>query len=109
MLDYDKKDVGKKIKRFRKLRGLTQAELAEKIGISEKHVSKIEMGIYVPTLVNFINILAVLNISLEDIGIIINNDKSKLYTDFITLISDLSDKELQCCYDIVKTIKSLSN
>lgn len=109
MLEYDKKAVGKKIKTFRKLRGFTQADLAEKIGISEKHVSKIEMGIYVPTLINFINILDVLNISLEDVGIVINSDKSQLYNNFISLISDSTDIELKCYYNIIKSVKDLKD
>lgn len=40
MIFDDKYFIGRKIKSFRKKRGLTQAELAEKIDLSEKHISK---------------------------------------------------------------------
>ena len=43
MIFDDKYFIGRKIKSFRKKRGLTQAELAEKIDLSEKHISKISV------------------------------------------------------------------
>ena len=46
MIFDDKYFIGRKIKSFRKKRGLTQAELAEKIDLSEKHISKIEASIH---------------------------------------------------------------
>ncbi len=49
MIFDDKYFIGRKIKSFRKKRGLTQAELAEKIDLSEKHISKIEASIHVPS------------------------------------------------------------
>lgn len=36
------KEIGRRISFYRKLRGLTQQELADKIGISKSHLSKIE-------------------------------------------------------------------
>lgn len=53
MIFDDKYFIGRKIKSFRKKRGLTQAELAEKIDLSEKHISKIEASIHVPSLSAF--------------------------------------------------------
>lgn len=40
---------GIKIRQRRKTLGLTQEQLAEKIGIDNKHLSKIENGIHLPT------------------------------------------------------------
>ena len=45
----DKKILGKKIKQLRKSKGLTQEQLAEKLGIDNKHLSKIEKGDHMPT------------------------------------------------------------
>ena len=44
MFYCDKKFIGNVIKTFRKKSKIKQSELAEKIGISEKHLSKIETG-----------------------------------------------------------------
>lgn len=43
-MDFDKKYIAKILQNARKEKGLKQSQLAEKIGISEKHLSKIETG-----------------------------------------------------------------
>jgi len=40
-----------KIKQLREERGMTQAELADKVGIHPMYVSRIERGVQVPSLV----------------------------------------------------------
>ena len=62
MVFCDKEFIGNKIKEFRKKAKLTQAQLAEKIGLSETHMSKIETGTNTPTLENFLRIAEVLNL-----------------------------------------------
>ena len=42
-------DLGLKIRQLRKSKGLTQEQLAEKIGIDNKHLSRIEKGKHMPT------------------------------------------------------------
>lgn len=44
------KTLGKKIKRLRGKTDLTQAELAEKVGISTTYMGNIEQGLYAPSL-----------------------------------------------------------
>ncbi len=41
--------LGNKIRQLRKSRGLTQEQLAEQIGIDNKHLSRIEKGRHMPT------------------------------------------------------------
>lgn len=48
MMYYSNLELGKKIKELRKSKGLTQEELAEKIGIDDKHLSRIEKGYHSP-------------------------------------------------------------
>jgi len=43
-MGLDKVACGKRIKELRIQHGLTQSQLAEKLGIFEKHVSKLELG-----------------------------------------------------------------
>lgn len=45
---YEKryKKIGAKILYFRKIRGLTQEQLAEKVGITAKYLSRVETGSY---------------------------------------------------------------
>ncbi len=42
-------NLGDKIRKMRKARGLTQEKLAELIGIDNKHLSRIEIGKHMPT------------------------------------------------------------
>ena len=44
-----KNSFGQKLKQVRKAKHLTQEALAELAGINEKHISKIETGVYFPT------------------------------------------------------------
>ena len=57
MFLYDDKEfVGKKIKQLRTNAGLSQAELSEKIGMTEKNLSNIERGLQYPALNSFLNV-----------------------------------------------------
>ena len=96
MLLNDKKIIGQKIKSYRKKRGYTQAELAEKITISEKHLSKIETGLHFPSISAFWNACEVLDIPLSDFGINIDTStENELREDFIRKIYLLNDSELE--------------
>ena len=52
MFLIDKQNIGLVIKNARKKAGLKQYEVAEKAGFTEKHLSRIENGKYLPTLSN---------------------------------------------------------
>lgn len=66
MSNVNKVYVGKIIRLKRKNLGLKQSELAEIIGISEKHLSKIETGKNFPALDNFFKMTEILKLSLND-------------------------------------------
>ena len=53
--------LGTRIKEFRKARGLSQEQLAEIIGIEQKHVSRLEVGKSYPTIDRLEKIAAALN------------------------------------------------
>ena len=42
--DIDYKEVGKRIRNFREVRGLTRAVLAQRLGMSEQHLEDVEAG-----------------------------------------------------------------
>ncbi len=65
MIYCDKEYIAKVIKNARRQKGLKQSELAEKIGLSEKHLSKIETGKNYPSLDNFFKILQILEMPLS--------------------------------------------
>ncbi len=70
---------GQKLKQIRKAKNLTQAQLAELAGANEKHISKIETGVYFPTYTTLTKILKALNLSIEDVGLNLENIQSNRY------------------------------
>ena len=69
MIYDDKKFIGKVIKNARKKARLSQAELSEKIEMSDKNLGNIENGKQFPQVNNFLKTIEVLNLSLEDFGV----------------------------------------
>lgn len=102
----DKKDIGKQLKHFRKIAGLTQEALAERVNIHEKQISRIESGLHFPTFDNFIKILEVLNIEMKDF----KSDKtlmtiSKTKDKLIQIINSSDEKELKLYLSIIQNIQ----
>ena len=62
-----KKELGEKIKRIRKQRGLTQNQLAELIDISPRNLSNIELGLSFVKSETLDKIIESLNISTEEL------------------------------------------
>lgn len=62
----NKKILGEKIKKIRKLKTLTQAELAEAVSLNVKQISRIEAGLNYPTYTSFARLIDVLNIDIND-------------------------------------------
>ena len=101
----DKKFIGEKIKQFRKKSNLSQAELAEKVGLSDKHIGRIEAGKYLPGFGNFLNILEVLNIDISEFGFSLNKIEDNNKKEFFKLIYSSTDKEINLYLQVIKTLK----
>ena len=65
ILDYYK--IGQMIRKLRKAHGLSQEELAEKVGISTTHMSHIETGNTKLSLPVFLDIAAALEVRTDDL------------------------------------------
>lgn len=57
-----KKLLGKRIRELRKARGITQEELAEKLGIGTPNISYIENGKFAPSIENFEKLVAIFEV-----------------------------------------------
>lgn len=103
----DKKDrdktIGLKIREQRKRLRMTQSQLAKKVGIHEKQLSRVETGHNFPTLENFFKILEVLDLKLSDFDEL--NTYSKIRDDIIAILKKMSDKELKIYLDIITVVK----
>ncbi len=102
-----KKEIGEKIKRLRKRRGITQESLAEMIDISSRNLSNIELGVSFPKPETLEKILTTLNSTTQEL---FTNNHIKTNEDLINEISSLIDlvkndnKTLEKIYKITKSL-----
>lgn len=102
-----KKELGEKIKRIRKQRGLTQNQLAELVDISPRNLSNIELGINFVKSETLDKIIESLNISTEEL--FANNHiktKNELICEIDKFINKAKNdtKTLEKIYKILKCL-----
>ncbi len=90
-----KEKIGEKIKKVRMLRGITQHDLAEKVGLTEKQISKIETGVHYPKFQNFIKILEVLGISMRDFDGDASNETNVIVKNINKILFKANTEELK--------------
>ena len=103
----DKYFIGKKIKEYRKKNSLTQEMLAEAVGLSDKHIGRIEAGKYVPNCINFMNILKVLKLDINEFGIDIKESENEKRDALLELIFLSTNDELDKILKITKIVKGI--
>ena len=101
--DIKDQGIGAFLRDQRKRKKYTQEHVAEAVGLSDKHYSRIEAGRYVPNLMNFLNILEVLDLNLEDFTA--NKlAQRKAERDIMHLLEDAKDEDLEICLNIIKLV-----
>lgn len=105
MVNIDKKYIAQIIQESRRKSGLKQSELAEKIDLSEKHLSKIERGNNYPSLDTFLKIVDVLGLSLGNFGFTTTNSSYSNRVNLHKIIDNSSDKQIDAYTDIITTIQ----
>lgn len=96
---------GKKLKYLRTLKGFTQAQLAELAGLHEKHISKLEIGVYQPSYETQHKILKVLGASSNNIDTFINevsDNDNPFFIKSIQILNNASDSEIEFYYGLLK-------
>ena len=81
-LDY--KAIGQRIRKFRKLKNLSQEQMAEKINISTTHMSHIETGSTKLSLPVLVEIAEVLNVKTDNL--LSDENDNKNYSETIRLL-----------------------
>lgn len=59
--------LGNRLKEFRTARGLTQAELAARIGVSRKTINTVENSVFVPSTILALSLARALDTSVEEL------------------------------------------
>lgn len=104
-MDFTKEYIAKIIKNARKKLGFKQSELAEKVGISEKHLSKIETGKNYPALDNFFKIAEILHLSSKDFWMNEDSHISKSKNNLLQILNTSSEKELDIYIDVINSLR----
>ena len=97
------KEIGTRIRKYRKLKNISQEELAEKIDISTTHMSHIETGSTKLSLQVLVDIAQILEVSTDAL---IFEKTSKLKIQKIErILSDCNENEIAFITKIVETSK----
>lgn len=98
-------NIGLNIKEKRKNKGFTQAELASKINVDPKYISRIETGISTPSLAVIIKISQILNIEITELFEIDTKEKKdKVIALINSKLLNANIKELKTINKIVSLI-----
>lgn len=107
MIYNDKKFIGSILKQARIKAQLSQCQLTEKIGLSEKHISNIEQGLNFPALDTFFKLCEVLNLSLDDFGLQIESKNNEEKEKILNKIYTASNKDLVTYNTLISTFDSI--
>ena len=77
-MSVDYKEIGKRVTKIRKQRGLTQEKLSEKCDLSPQYISNIERSISIPSTETLLRICEVLEVTPDAIllGVIRHEDET---------------------------------
>ena len=104
-LDYE--SIGKRIKRYRMDKKMSQEDLANKIGTVYKHVSNIETGAKGPSLEMLVMIANALDISADDLLFDqLKHPSSPVGTELYDLLLDCNNDEKAILTKSVKFLKA---
>ena len=99
------KSVGKRIREYRNLKGKTQQEVADALGISFNYVSAIERGVNSPSLSKLVGIMNYLECSADDLFIdVVDKSYEKKYSELIGDLSELPIEEQARIYEVINTL-----
>lgn len=96
--------LGKKIREYRKRSNLTQFQLAERLGIDDKHLSRIELGKNMPQANTIVKLAEVFRIDIKDLFEFSHLKSSdEVRKDLDNILKTLSDEQIILIYKYVKS------
>jgi len=106
MMELDDKAIGKRIKIARIRVGLTQENVADRIGITPQHVSNIETGNSSVSLTTLVAIANLLNVTMDELLCdTLRKSKDVFCREADEVLRDCSEYEVRVLVDILKAAK----
>ncbi len=100
------KNLGSLLRGKRKELNLTQSEVAEEIGLSTQHYSRIERGEYTPGLQTFINLNRVLKLNLSEMDLRGEEAVSPTMYEIMFLLKHFNNTQQKAVLSFLKTMAS---
>jgi len=93
------------IKAKRRKNGLTQDDVAKRVGITRQHYSRLERGEYTPGLQTFLCIAKVLNINLNGLSSEKEKQDKSLMSEIVELIESYDEGRKRAVLSFLKTME----
>lgn len=100
--------LGLRIKELRKGKGLTQAQLAEFIGMETTNLCKLENGGQFPKEENIEKLANSLNVEIKDLFEFGHfKSRAKLQDELVYIIQNATQKEIELYYKLISAVKEI--
>jgi transcriptional regulator with XRE-family HTH domain len=100
-----RKLVGERIRELRKNKNLSQAELAEKVGVDSTSICKLENGSHFPKEENLEKIAKALDVEIEDLFVFKHQrNKKTLISDINNMLDNTDEKNVKLIYKIILAV-----
>ncbi len=100
--------IGKRIKKFRMERNLSQEKLAEIIAVYPHHISQIENGRRIPSVETLILIANALNVTVDDLlADTLTRLESSTETEIVKIVTGCNEGEQNMLIKILQFMKAL--
>jgi len=98
----DFKQMGLRIRNQRELLGLTREQFAEKLGVTSKFCSDIELGIKGMSIATLVKMSGVLKLTTDYI-LLGREDENRSYKNIINMLNSCKEDKLKYAEDILRT------
>ncbi len=99
-------EIGRQIQKYRQKAGLTQEQLAENVGTSQKHLSRIELGYHLPNFEIVIALATVLDVPIDAFVQDLSDNKINTFLELMKKdIEQMSDNQLNMLKKQIELIK----
>lgn len=97
--------LGRRIRNLRRLRDLTQEELAEKASLSGKYLGEIERGVANATIDTIENLAEALEVELPDLFEISHeDDRRRILKEISNLLDKADDNSVKLVFRVIKAL-----
>ncbi len=92
------------IKRQRKAKNMTQQQLAQKVGLSTRHIGKLEDGTYLPKFVTYLKLAQVLQFDVSEIEKLAQISTNKNETKLLLLLQTMRPEEIDLSIEMMELL-----